>query len=228
MAGVTSASHEGANWPRDTPGRCGDRCEVAWHLMHMASYGRALSALHPTFATIVRSLEEGLQEAQQYHTDRLYKRSDDPHLYLHLARRRACLVLEEAGLSAKLVDDSVTLNMSGILIHHKGFAVRVLHAQRDGSGRVEEPVPGPSKPRQDFWRQVPAIPGLETDNLLLLWLDDGGVLEDPMILTRPLGGDHSRATLQLEWRGKIFREMTKLRAEDLVDLEPDWQAERLA
>jgi len=196
--------------------------------MSMASYGRALSALHPTFATVFRSLEEGLDEAQRYHTERQYKRTDDPHLFLHLARRRACAVLEEAGLSARLVDDSAALNMSGIQIHHQGFAVRVLHAQRGGASEVEVPVPGPSKPRQDFWRQASAIPGLETDNLLLLWLDDGGVLEDPMILIRPLGGDSTRANLQLEWRGKIFREMAKLRAEDLVDLEPDWQAARLA
>jgi hypothetical protein len=193
----------------------------------MASYGRALSALHPTFATIFRSLEEGLHEAQRYHNDRRYKRSDDPHLYLHLARRRACVVLEEAGLSAKLVDDSAVLSMSGILIQHQGFAVRVLHAQRDSMGRVDEPLPGASKPRQDFWRQAPAIPGLETDNLVLQWLDDGGVLEDPMILIRPLGGDNLKANLEVEWRGKIFRKMAKLRAEDLVDLEPDWQAERL-
>jgi hypothetical protein len=194
----------------------------------MASYGHALSALHPTFATIFRSLDDGLEEAQRYHTDRLYKRSDDPHLYLHLARRRACAVLEEAGLSAKLVDDTAALNLSGIQIHHKGFVVRVLHAQRGSAGEVEIPVPGPSKPRQEFWRQAPAIPGMETDNLLLLWLDDGGELEDPMILIRPLGGDSSRANLQLEWRGKIFRDMARLRADDLVDLEPDWQAERLA
>ena len=196
--------------------------------MPMASYGRALSALHPTFATIFRSLDEGLEEAQRYHTDRLYKRTDDPHLYLHLARRRACAVLEEAGLSAKLVDDSAALNLSGIQIHHQGFVVRVLHTQHGPAGEVEIPVPGSSKPRQEFWRQAPAIPGLETDNLVLLWLDDGGVLEDPMTLIRPLGGDNSRANLHVEWSGKIYREMAKLRAEDLVDLEPDWQAERLA
>lgn len=194
----------------------------------MASYGRALRALHPTFATIFRSLEEGLEEAQRYHTERLYKRSDDPHLFLHLARRRACAVLEEAGLAARLVDDGAALSMSGILIHHQGFAVRVLHAQRDIAGKVEVPVPGSSRPRQDFWRQAPAIPGLETDNLLLLWLDDGGVLEDPMHLIRPRGGDNLKANLDVEWRGKIYREMAKLRADDLVDLEPDWRAARLA
>ncbi|WP_173040805.1 hypothetical protein [Phytohabitans flavus] len=194
----------------------------------MASYGRALSALHPTFATIFRSLEEGLEEAQRYHTERQYKRSDDPHLYLHLARRRACAVLEEEGLAARLVDDSAALNMSGILIHHQGFAVRVLHAQRGTAGEIEVPVPGPSRPRQEFWRQASAIPGLETDNLLLLWLDDKGVLQDPMVLIRPLRGDNLKANLQLEWRGKIYREMAKLRAEDLVGLEPDWQADRLA
>ncbi|WP_173157944.1 hypothetical protein [Phytohabitans suffuscus] len=193
----------------------------------MASYGRALSALHPTFATIFRSLEEGLAEAQRYHTERRYKRSDDPHLFLHLARRRACAVLEEEGLSARQVDETAALNLSGILIHHQGFAVRVLHSQREIGREVEIPVPGASKPRQEFWRQASAIPDLDTDNLLLLWLDEGGVLEDPMFLIRPLGGDNLKANLRVEWRGKISREMAKLRAEDLVDLEPDWQAEEL-
>ncbi|MDQ7910746.1 hypothetical protein RB614_40265 [Phytohabitans sp. ZYX-F-186] len=194
----------------------------------MASYGRALSALHPTFATIFHSLEEGLEEAQRYHTEMLYRRSDDPHLFLHLARRRACAVLEREGLSARQVDETAALNLSGILIHHQGFAVRVLHAQHEGGREVEIPVPGSSKPRQDFWRQASAIPDLETDNLLLLWGDDGGVLTDPLTLVRPLGGDNLKANLRVEWRGKISREMAKLRAEDLVDLEPDWQAEELA
>jgi len=193
----------------------------------MASYGRALSALHPTFATVFRSLEEGLEEAQRYHTEMHYRRTDDPHLFLHLARRRACSVLEEAGLAARLVDDGAALSMSGILIHHQGFVVRVLHAQRDNTGHAEEPVPGSSKPRQDFWRQASAIPGLETDNLLLQWLDREGVLEDSMILSRPLAGDNLRVNLAMEWRGKIHRDMATLRAEDLLDLEPDWRAERL-
>ncbi|MBC8991466.1 hypothetical protein H9X95_15030 [Micromonospora chalcea] len=194
----------------------------------MASYGRALAALHPIIDTLYRSLEEGLEESQQYHTDKMYRRVDDPHFYLHAARRHACTVLEGEGLSAKLIEEGSALNMSGILVYYNGLAVRVLHTQRDPKRKVEVPVPGRSRLRQEFWRQVPTIPGLETDNLLLLWLDEEGVLEDPMILVRPLGGDHQRANLRLDWRGKVSRDMAGRRAEDLVGLEPDWQAERLA
>ncbi|MGW1450989.1 hypothetical protein ACWCO3_22270 [Micromonospora sp. NPDC002411] len=176
-----------------------------------------------------RSLEEGLEESQKYHTDKMYRRTDDPHFYLHAARRHACGVLEEAGLRANLIDESATLNMSGILVYYNGLAIRVLHTQRDEKrGTIEVPVPGRSRLRQDFWRQVPTIPGLETDNLLLLWLDKDGALEDPMILVRPLGGDHQRANLRLDWRGKVSRDMAARRADDLVGLEPDWQATRLA
>lgn len=205
-----------------------DKCELRWHLMHVASYGRALGALHPIIPTIYGSLDKGLKESQSYHTDRSYVRSDDPHFYLHAARRKACDELTEKGLLARLVDDSKPLNMSGILIYHRDFAVRVLHAQMDRNGKVEIPVPGHSRQRQDFWRQVPTLPGMSTDNLLMLWLDEEGSLVDPMILVRPLGGDHRRGNLRLEWRGKVTREMSTLRAEDLVDLEPDWRADRLA
>jgi hypothetical protein len=196
--------------------------------MSMTSYGGALNALHPIMNTVFQSLDEGLEEAQTYHTAKSYQRSDDPHFYLHAARRHACTVLNEAGLSASLVDDSAKLNMSGILVQHRGFAVRILHTQQDSKGRVQLPIPGRSKQRQGFWAQQPPIPGLETDNLLLLWLDVDGALVDPMILLRPLGGDHRRGTLRLEWRGKVARGMTTMQAEDLNVLEPDWQVGRLA
>jgi hypothetical protein len=196
--------------------------------MSMTTYGGAVRALQPIISTVFRSLDEGLQEAQQYHTTKLYQRRDDPHFYLHAARRHACTVLEEEGLSASLVDETAKLNMSGILVQHRGFALRILHTQQDPKGKVQLPIPGRSKQRQGFWRQESPIPGLETDNLLLLWLDVEGALVDPMILLRPLGGDHRRGTLRLEWRGKVSREMTKLQAEDLDALEPDWQVGRLA
>ena len=205
-----------------------DRCELSWHLMRMTTYGGALSALHPIVQPIFDSLAEGLEESQRYHTEKSYLRSDDPHFYLHMARRHACEELGKQGVHARLVDDSAALNMSGILLYHGGLAVRVLHTQRDGRERVQIPVPGHSQLRQDFWGQAPAIPGLDTDNVLLLWLDNEGTLEDPMIMIRPLGGDHQRSSLRLEWRGKVSREMGTRRAEDLVDLEPDWLAERLA
>ncbi len=194
----------------------------------MTSYGGALRALHPIMDTVFQSLDEGLQEAQAYHTKKLYQRRDDPHFYLHAARRHACTVLEREGLSAKLVDEAAKLNMSGILVQHRSFAVRILHTQQDTKGRVQLPIPGRSKQRQGFWHQEPPIPGMETDNLILLWLDVDGALVDPMILLRPLGGDHRRGTLRLEWRGKVARDMARLKAEDLDALEPDWQVGRLA
>jgi len=42
--------------------------------MHMGTYGGALSALHPVIGTICGSLDDGLQEAQEYHNEKMYRR----------------------------------------------------------------------------------------------------------------------------------------------------------
>jgi hypothetical protein len=114
------------------------------------------------------------------------------------------------------------LTLSGLLIRHRGFAVKVLRPQESKSGQVAIPVPGRSRRRQSFWRQDAgsAIPGLETDNLLLLWRDNAAELVDPMILVRPVGGDHRRDSLRVNWHGPLSRSMTTLRAADLDELEP--------
>jgi hypothetical protein len=63
--------------------------------------------------------------------------------------------------------------------------------------------------------------GMDTVNLLLLWQDDAGVLLDPMTLVKPLGGDHRRDSLRVQWMGKSSRRMALMRAADLNELEPD-------
>src|SRR5688500_18023299 len=120
--------------------------------MHMASYGRALSALHPVIATTFDSLAYGLEKTQKYHTDEELQRTEDPHLYLHLARRHACKKLVKAGIHARLIYDEGNFRMSSILVFHNGVAVWVLHTQEDDKGKIEPPVPGRSEPRQKFWR----------------------------------------------------------------------------
>jgi hypothetical protein len=62
---------------------------------------------------------------------------------------------------------------------------------------------------------------MKTDNLLLIWRDDRGTLMDPMILVRPLRGDHRKESLQINWSGRLSRNMTDLRADDLDELVPD-------
>lgn len=108
------------------------------------------------------------------------------------------------------------------MIPYRGLAVKVLHTVKDEAGNFIIPIPGRSKDRQAFWSQAAgsALPGMQTDNMLLLWCDDMGELIDPMLLVRPLGGNHRRYSLRFEWAGKLSRDMARLRAADLDELRP--------
>lgn len=103
------------------------------------------------------------------------------------------------------------------------MAVRLLRPDVHRRGIIEIPVPGRSQAKQRFWRQESgSIPGLQkTDNLLLLWRDDAGVLAEPLTLVRPVGGDHQRRNLRVQWVGRLDRGMAALRTEDLNGLRPD-------
>ena len=112
--------------------------------------------------------------------------------------------------------------MSSILIPYKGLAIKVLHTRDDHAGAVILPVPGRSRARQRFWRQVEcsALPGMETDNLILLWRDKEDTLVDTMHLMRPTGGDHRLCSLTFAWVGLFTRSMAQMRAADLDELAP--------
>ena len=131
--------------------------------------------------------------------------------------------LQAKGLQA--IDDNSSkplLALSSILIPYRGLAVKVLHTRKSDAGNFILPIPGRSRDRQKFWRQDAgsALPGLQTDNLLLLWCDELGELTDPMLLVRPLGGNHRRDSLRLDWAGKLSRDMARMRAADLDELQP--------
>src|SRR5262249_20737268 len=109
------------------------------------------------------------------------------------------------------------------------LAVRLLRPRTTRRGRLEIPLPGRSAARQRFWRQEAgsALPGMETDNLLLLWTDTAGILDEPLLLVRPLGGDQRRRSLKLDWVGRLERSMAGSRVEDLDELMPAVEYPRL-
>lgn len=201
----------------------------------MTSYRAAVSILQPVIEPTYDAIRVGLEHAADDHATKQFRRHDDPHYYLHAVRRVAVQQLQGKGLQA--IDDNSSkplLAMSSILIPFRGLAVKVLHTRKDDAGNFILPIPGRSQDRQKFWRQESgsALPGMSTDNMLLLWCDDKGELADPMLLVRPLGGDHHRYSLRLDWAGKLSRNMARLRAADLDELVPaveyqqmgDWAA----
>lgn len=198
--------------------------------MHMSTYSEAVKAFQPVIDPLYAALNAGLDETAKDHTSKGLDREDDPHYYLHTVRRIACKELGARGLTAINEDsDKPLLAMSSILLPYKGLAVKVLHTRLDKQGRVILPIPGRSRDRQSFWRQEAgsALPGMETDNLLLLWLDDLGELVEPMHLLRPLGGDHRRDSLVYQWKGKLERQMATFRASDLDELVPEVEYRQL-
>jgi hypothetical protein len=194
--------------------------------MRMATYAESVRQLQPVIPPIFSALKAGLAAANEHHTTNGLVRSDDPWHYAHTARRIAIDQLRDAGLQAETEEGRPLYAMSGLLLFYRSMAVRILRPSEDvRTGGVVIPLPGRSKKRQAFWGQQDgsAIPGLETDNLLLLWRDDAGTLVDPMTLVRPTGGGHRRHSLRVDWVGKLSEGMATLRAADLDELEPDRQ-----
>lgn len=197
--------------------------------MHMATYGRTIARLQTVILPVFEALEAGLQAAAEQHASQGYRRGDDPWYYGHTARRVAIERLSTYGLQALDEAGRRIYPMSGLLLFHQDFAVRVLRARTSKRGRREIPVPGRSAARQRFWRQEggSALPGMTTDNLLLLWTDTDGILDEPLLLVRPVGGDQRRSSLKLDWVGPLDRSMAARRVEDLNELVPDVAYPRL-
>ncbi|MET9761195.1 hypothetical protein ABZ016_19355 [Streptomyces sp. NPDC006372] len=196
----------------------------------MALYAESVRQLQPVIPLIFSALEAGLEAANEHHTNNGLVRSDDPWHYAHTARRIALEQLRSEGLQAETESGRPLYAMSGLLLFYKDMAVRILRPSDDArTGGVTIPLPGRSKKRQAFWSQAEgsAIPGLETDNLLLLWRDQEGKLADPMTLVRPTAGGHRRNSLRIDWVGKLSKGMATLRAADLDELEPDQQYRQL-
>jgi hypothetical protein len=196
----------------------------------MTTYRQAVRVLQPVIEPAYEALRDGLRQASTDHTEKAFVREHDPHYYLHTVRRVAVQKLQSKGLQAILENSNKSrLAMSSILIPYRGLAVKVLHTRKHEGGQLIIPVPGRSKERQKFWRQEAgsALPGMETDNMLLLWVDELGELEDPMLLVRPTGGDHRRYSLRFDWAGELSRDMARLRAADLDELTPAYEYQQM-
>jgi hypothetical protein len=184
--------------------------------MRVVSYQAAVRLLQPVIVPVLDALQYGLDEAAQEHARRGFRRETDPWYFLHSARRSAFERLAGLGL-ARTVDDGdrSLLNLSGLLVHHRDLAVRILRPEQDSI-----PLPA-SAALQGFYRQQ-ALPGMDgADNLLLVWTDDAGTLREPLRLVRPVDGDGRRDSLRISWEGRLARDMARLRARDLDELQPD-------
>lgn len=183
--------------------------------MRMASYQETLRRIQPIVPVVFESLQGGLDAARAMHSDRRLDRHVDQHYFAHSVRRVTCDRLRDAGL---LVTDPEhersALAMSGIQIDYNYVRLWVFR------GKSEFPLPNSVRKRR-FYEQVPTLDG--ADNVLLLWDDDDGALHDPMHMARPVGGDHHRRNLRLDWEGRLSRRMGGMRAADLDELVPDQQ-----
>jgi hypothetical protein len=186
--------------------------------MRVVSYQGAVRVLQPIIVPVFDALQYGLDEAAAEHARRGFQRATDRWYFLHSARRSAFERLTALGLALTVDDgDRSLLNLSGLLVQHGSLMVRILRSP-DGD---QVPLPGHSEARQAFFHQEP-LPGLEsTDNLVLAWTDEQGVLVDPMRLARPVGGDFRRDSLRLSWEGRLSRDLATLRAKDLDELQPE-------
>jgi hypothetical protein len=190
--------------------------------MRVATFGQTVVRLHPVISPVFEALDAGLKTAAEHHADKGFHRGDDPWYYGHTVRRVAIKKLQGYGLQALADPGRPVYAMSGLLIFHQNLAVRLLRPPTTRRGRIEIPVPGRSAARQRFWKQEAgsALPGMETDNLLL-WTDKAGILDEPLRLVGPLGGDHRRRSLKFQWSGPLERSMAARRVEDLNELVPD-------
>jgi hypothetical protein len=191
--------------------------------MRVVSYQYAVRLLQPIIEPIFDALQYGLDEAAAEHARRRFERATDPWYFLHSARRSAFERLAADGLAETVDDgDRSLLNLSGLLVRYQSLAIRILRPEPGTGGRAQVPLPM-TRALQSFYHQQP-LPGLEgTDNLVLTWTDDLGVLADPLILARPVGGDTHRDSLLLDWDGPLSRSMARLRVRDLDELQPEHQ-----
>lgn len=188
--------------------------------MHMGTYPEILRRIQPAMKPLFGALQGGIDLANEMHGLEGFDRMQDTHFWAHTVRRRACDLLKADGLQADL--ETEVKHLSAILVQYNGVWMRVLRPEIRRS-RELVPLPGRSKPRQAFYRQDPVLDdldGVASDNILFVWRDKDGKVREPVRLIRPLGGDHRRRNLRLDWEGELRSEMADLRATDLDALRP--------
>lgn len=196
--------------------------------MRMATYQATLRAIQPIIEPLFDALHRGLDHANELHERSGYRRDRDGHYWAHAVRRFMADQMSDLGLLAESeTSDRPALPLSSLYLRHGGVELRIFRGDVLPSGELQVPIPGKSPGRQAFWRQEPMLEGMQTDNILVIWSDDAGQLREPLVLARPVGGDHRRESLRLQWRGPLERRMGEMRAADLDELRPTWEMPEL-
>jgi hypothetical protein len=194
------------------------------HNMHMITYGATLAKMQPIIEPLFDAFAAAAGDAAAHHAEHELSRRDDQHYYAAVIRRLVLRDLMDNGLYLSREEDERPLNpMSSLQIPYEGLVIWAFKAARI-SGSVPQhqvPLPQHSESKRAFWRQEPvlALGGMPTENILLLWSEEQGVIHPAMTLVRPLGGDHRRDNLRTHWIGPLRREMANVAVDDLSEMQ---------
>lgn len=181
------------------------------------SYEATLRRLAPIVGPLCESLQYGIDGADEVYRFRGYRAARHAHLWSHLARTEALQMLERHRLVADEDDERAESDppLSAIRLQH-GPDILKVRLSRDG----DVPQPGTSVALASFYGQQTQLPGMETNNLLLLWRPMAGKLITPLHLVRPVRGGRYKRDLLVGWRGPLAPDVASLRAADLNELRP--------
>jgi hypothetical protein len=158
-----------------------------------------LAQLAPLVPPLYRSIEASVQEARNFFDDR--GEVIDPFLFPCLVRYHAKLLLQEAGQAAEYELDDLANN--GLYLRFGGYQIRIL---KSDNGKL--PVPGLSKPKQEFYNQqlefdfMNSGPGLSQPsllNLVVLWEVSGLRNLEKLTLVCPKAGSTTRDSVEQYW-----------------------------
>jgi hypothetical protein len=162
-----------------------------------------LAQLAPLIPPLYRSIEASVQEARNFFDDR--GEDIDPFLFPCLVRYHAKLLLEEAGQAADYELDDLANN--GLYLRFGGYQIRIL---KSDNGKL--PVPGTSKPKQEFYSQQLEFDFMNSGpensqrsllNLVVLWEVSGLRNLEKLILVCPKAGSTTRDSVEQHWEIQI-------------------------
>jgi hypothetical protein len=162
-----------------------------------------LAQLGPLIPPLYRSIEASVQEARNFFDDR--GEDIDPFLFPCLVRYHAKLLLEKTGQAADYELDDLANN--GLYLRFAGYQIRIL---KSDNGRL--PVPGPSRPKQEFYNQQLEFDFMNSGsdqshqnllNLVVLWEVSGLRNLEKLVLVCPKAGSTTRDSVEQHWEIQI-------------------------
>ena len=141
----------------------------------LPSFGEVMTFLDSFVRLLYESLEAGAAVCRRYYEELSGREVPEPYLREMMVRAQAKRYLDRNGLQVKKIRERgfslVSEPLLSLLIHHKGFAIRVLKAKKG-----IPPGCGKSRRRRDFYNQVSVAylgddgkPVHSKTNLLIFW-----------------------------------------------------------